>query len=152
MRGTDPEALTRELKKIESLSLTDLRRGYRKHLRSDPPDCFGHDLLRRAIAHSIEERAHKATLPRDLDRALARLAKNEKTGSAPAKVGTVMTMRPGTELVRVWQGSTYKVLVIADGFSWNGNSWKSLSEIAREITGTRWNGPRFFGLRGGRPA
>jgi hypothetical protein len=151
MRGTDPEALTRELKKIESLSLTDLRRGYRKHLGSDPPDCFGHNLLRRAIAHSIEERRHKTALPRELDRALAHLAGGEKTGSE-AKVGTIMTMRPGTELLRVWQGNTYKVLVIENGFSWNGRFWKSLSEIAREITGTRWNGPRFFGLRAGRPA
>src|SRR4051812_40279906 len=60
----DTDLLQRELTKIQSLSLSDLRRGYRKHLRAEPPECFGHDLLRRAIAHAIEQTIHKATVPR----------------------------------------------------------------------------------------
>jgi hypothetical protein len=58
-----------------------------------------------------------------------------------------MPARPGTILVREWQGTTHHVTVVADGFIWNGGSHSSLSGIARAITGTKWNGPRFFGLR-----
>src|SRR2546430_15052669 len=55
--------------------------------------------------------------------------------------------RPGTILVREWQGTTHQVPVRADGFLWNGRAHNSLSGIARAITGTKWNGPRFFGMR-----
>jgi hypothetical protein len=50
-------------------------------------------------------------------------------------------------LVREWQGKTHQVIALAEGFEWNGTTYQSLSEVARAITGTRWNGPRFFGLR-----
>jgi hypothetical protein len=50
-------------------------------------------------------------------------------------------------LVRDWDGTSQRVMVLADGFAWNGSTYKSLSQVARAITGTRWNGPRFFGLR-----
>ena len=56
-------------------------------------------------------------------------------------------IKPGSELVRTWKGKTYRVMVMADGFAYDGKTFASLSEIASEITGTRWNGPRFFGLR-----
>jgi hypothetical protein len=55
--------------------------------------------------------------------------------------------RPGTAIVKEWRGKTYNVTVLADGFEYEGKSHRSLSEIAREITGTRWNGPAFFGIR-----
>ena len=55
-------------------------------------------------------------------------------------------MKPGTRLVREWNGRTYHVEVVADGFVWNGRTHRSLSAIAREITGAQWSGPRFFGL------
>jgi hypothetical protein len=56
-------------------------------------------------------------------------------------------VRPGTMLAREWNGRMHRVAVLADGFAWNGNTYASLSKIALAITGTRWNGPRFFGLR-----
>jgi hypothetical protein len=56
-------------------------------------------------------------------------------------------IKPGSELVRTWKGTTYRVMVMADGFAHAGQTFASLSEIASEITGTNWNGPRFFGLR-----
>jgi Protein of unknown function (DUF2924) len=56
-------------------------------------------------------------------------------------------IKPGSELVRTWKGKTYRVMVMADGFAYDGETFASLSEIASEITGTNWNGPRFFGLR-----
>ena len=66
-----------------------------------------------------------------------------KRTSVPDRIG----IRPGTVLVREWDGKPQRVTVLADGFAWNGTPYKSLSEVARAITGTRWNGPRFFGLR-----
>ena len=61
-------------------------------------------------------------------------------GSAAIRV------KPGVRLMREWRGETHQVLVLEDGFEWNGRRWRSLSAIAREITGTHWSGPRFFGL------
>jgi hypothetical protein len=58
-----------------------------------------------------------------------------------------ITLRPGTVLAREWKGQMQKVAVMADGFAWNGTTYSSLSRIACAITGTRWNGPKFFGLR-----
>jgi hypothetical protein len=56
-------------------------------------------------------------------------------------------LKPGTRLVREWQGRTYEVLVLDDGLSWQGTSYRSLSALARKITGTAWSGPLFFGLK-----
>jgi len=67
---------------------------------------------------------------------------NPKCESASAQLG----ITPGTRLIRDWNGTTIAVEVIEGGFSWGGKTWRSLSQIAREITGAHWSGPRFFGL------
>ena len=91
----------------------------------------------------------------DLDRAtvrlLARIASEGRSSKreevpVPDRVG----LRPGTVLVREWEGGSQRVMVMADGYAWNGTTHRSLSQVARAITGTRWNGPRFFGLRDSR--
>src|SRR5438067_12661130 len=61
-------------------------------------------------------------------------------------------LKPGTRLIREWQGRTYEVVVLDDGFSWQGTQYRSLSAIARKITGTAWSGPLFFGLKQSRLA
>ncbi len=58
-----------------------------------------------------------------------------------------VSLRPGTVFGREWNGRMHRVAVLADGFAWNGKTYPSLSKVAFEITGTRWNGPKFFGLR-----
>ena len=63
-----------------------------------------------------------------------------------------LQLKPGTRLMREWQGRTYEVQVLDDGFAWQGTHYRSLSAIAREITGTAWSGPVFFGLRSNRTA
>ena len=63
-----------------------------------------------------------------------------------------LELKSGTRLVREWRGRTYEVLVLDDGFSWQGTEYRSLSAIARKITGTAWSGPLFFGLKQNRPA
>ena len=61
----------------------------------------------------------------------------------------VASLKPGSKLVREWRGRTHKVIVLEDGFEWKGTRWRSLSVIARKITGVHWSGPRFFGLNDG---
>jgi hypothetical protein len=61
-------------------------------------------------------------------------------------------LKPGTRLMREWQGRTYDVLVLDDGFSWQNTQYRSLSALARKITGTAWSGPLFFGLKPNRTA
>jgi len=74
------------------------------------------------------------------------LAKVAQGGPVPS-INDVGQLKPGTLLVREWQGRLHRVMVLADGFSWNGKTLGSLSEVARAITGTRWNGWLFFGLK-----
>ena len=129
------------------MPIADLRKRYRELLRTEPPKAFGPDLLRRSIAHRIQEKAYgvlSAPTQRLLDQLVkAALAKPNGRLELPRRI------KPGAELVRTWNGKTYRVMVMADGFAHDGRTFASLSEIASEITGTRWNGPRFFGLRVG---
>jgi Protein of unknown function (DUF2924) len=72
----------------------------------------------------------------------------EKAGPTAASVRRpISELRPGTTLGREWNGQMQRVSVLSDGFVWNGKTYRSLSQVAFAITGTRWNGPRFFGLR-----
>ena len=79
-------------------------------------------------------------------RRLAGIAEELRKGG-DLTAGPAIRLKPGLRLVREWRGETHTVLVLEDGFEWNGERRRSLSAIAREITGTRWSGPRFFGLK-----
>lgn len=141
---TDP-AVEAELDRLPKTPIVELRKRYRELFRADPPKAFGPDLLRRSIAHTIQEKAYGGLLPstrRLLDQMVkAAAAKPNGRLELPQRI------KPGSELVRTWQRKTYRVVVLADGFSYGGKTFGSLSEIAFAITGTKWNGPRFFGLR-----
>jgi hypothetical protein len=94
----------------------------------------------RGIAYKIQERAYggrNAVLKRRL-RGLA--AGNDVVGSAET------LLRPGARLIREWRGTTHSVTVLEDGFDYDGKRYRSLSRIAKAITGAHWSGPRFFGL------
>ena len=79
-------------------------------------------------------------------RLLARVAEETAGGSSPKKLAS-REAETGTILVREWQGNANRITVLDDGVAFNGKRYRSLSEVAREITGSRWSGPRFFGLR-----
>jgi hypothetical protein len=144
--AVDP-AVEAELDRLPTMPIADLRKRYRDLLRTEPPTAFGPDLLRRSIAHRIQERAYgglSAPTRRLLDQLVkAAMAKPNGRLDLPRRI------KPGSELIRRWKGKTYRVMVMADGFAHDGRTFASLSEIASDITGTRWNGPRFFGLRAG---
>ncbi len=142
--AADP-AVDAELDQLPTTPIAELRKRYRELFRTEPPKAFGPDLLRRSIAHRIQEKAYgglSASVRRLLDQLVkAAMARPNGRLELPRRI------KPGSELVRTWKGKTYRVMVMADGFAFDGETFTSLSEIASEITGTKWNGPRFFGLR-----
>jgi hypothetical protein len=143
-QATDP-AVKDELDRLPVMPIAQLRVRYREVFRSDPPKAFGPDLLRRSIAHRIQEKAYGG-LSRTTQRLLDQMMKTY-AAKPNGKIVLPRRIKHGSELVRTWKGKSYRVTVMADGFAYEGQTFASLSEIASEITGTRWNGPRFFGLR-----
>jgi len=142
--ATDP-TVEAELDRLPTTPIADLRKRYRELFRREPPKAFGPDLLRRSIAQRIQERAYGG-LPVATQRLLSQLVK--ATLAKPhGRLELPRRIKPGSELVRSWKGRSHRVMVMADGFAYDGKKFASLSEIASDITGTRWNGPRFFGLR-----
>jgi hypothetical protein len=144
LKAADP-AVEAELDRLPTAPIADLRKRYRELFRAEPPKAFGPDLLRRSIAHRIQEAAYGG-LPTSTQRLLNQLVK-AAMAKPSGRLELPRRIKPGSELVRTWNKRTYRVMVMADGFAYDGKKFTSLSEIATEITGTRWNGPRFFGLR-----
>lgn len=107
------------------------------------PKSLSRDLLLRGITYKIQERACGGLSKSVLRRLSEALPEARSNTLRPA---TAVRVKVGTRLVREWNGQTYTVLVQADGVEWRGNLYRSLSVVAREITGAHWSGPRFFGL------
>ena len=111
-----------------------------------PPKQTSRELLISAIAWGIQARRHGGLKPK-VERRLERLAEELKGNGKPHTLHPTPRLRPGTRLVREWQGEAHRVTVLEDGFEYREARYASLSRIAREITGTRWSGPAFFGLK-----
>jgi DUF2924 family protein len=129
--------LAAELAELASLGRADLVQRWRTLYRAAPPACYTPDLLARGVAYRLQEQRLGA-LPSALRREL------ERDPLTPAKPRR--SLKSGNRLVLRWRGRTYVVDVVGQSFQFDGTSYRSLSEIARKITGTRWSGPRFFGL------
>jgi hypothetical protein len=140
----DP-AVEEELGRLATTPIARLRVRYREMFRTDPPQAFGPDLLRRSIAHRIQEKAYGG-ISRPAQRLLDQMIK-AFAAKPNGKIVMPRRIKPGSVLVREWKGKSHRVTVLADGFVYDGKSFANLSEIAGLITDTRWNGPRFFGLR-----
>ena len=142
------DPLATRLTALDGLDLEALRREWERLHGAAPPMRLSRDLLRRAVAHRLQEAALGGLGPA-ARRRLAASAREGRAGegrpaSAPA---AAIRLKPGTALVREWHGRTHTVLVLADGgFEHEGGRYASLTEAARAITGARWSGPRFFGL------
>lgn len=138
------DTLAAEIATLGTMTYADLRAAWRHLYRAHPPKKLSRDLLELGIAWKLQVRALgglSATTKRRLD-ALARTMATKSDLPRPRAV----SLRPGARLIREWDGKTHEVLVVEAGFQWRGRTWRSLSHIAREITGTRWSGPRFFGI------
>ena len=135
--------LSRTLEALPALSPAELRSEWRRLYRSQPPR-LSRDLLIRAIAYRIQELRYGG-LSKATRRKLAALV-NAPQSEGEITPETVQKISPGARLVREWNGRTHTVTVQEEGFTYAGRSYRSLTAIAREITGAHWSGPRFFRL------
>jgi DUF2924 family protein len=124
-------------------STQELRLAWREFHRAGPPLGLSRDLMIRALAYELQERAHGGASAA-LRRRLQSLGGASEKGALAVDPGIVL--KPGTTLVRQWRGHTHTVLVDKDGFEHEGQRYRSLTIIAERITGAHWSGPRFFGL------
>lgn len=135
------EAVADGIARLEAMSGIELRQEWRQVFKSLPPQ-FTLDMLRRALAWRIQERLSGGYGPSAL-RALRSSVNTQHISGKQRRRGHI---KPGTRLVRSWQGATHSVIVVENGFEYQGQRYRSLSAIAETITGTRCSGPRFFGL------
>ena|SRR5262249_54086424 len=138
----DRSELEHEIARLRDLDLPDLRARWRTLFRRKAPDHLPRQLLFRILAYRLQSE-RLGDLDQETVRMLARIASGNG-GNGPRSV----RLQPGSILVREWDGARHRVEVLDKGFAWNGETYRSLSAVALAITGTRWSGPRFFGLRG----
>jgi hypothetical protein len=140
----DRDALTAEIAGLSKASMTDLRERWKTLYGKEPSGYIGRSLMIRAIAYRLQERALGGLKP-STQRVLDRIG----AGRSEAGLEPIPTRRAsaGTVLIREWRGVSHRVTVLDHDVVYRGRRYKSLSEVARAITGTRWSGPLFFGLK-----
>jgi hypothetical protein len=136
--------ISAEIIRLENLPLDRLREEWRRLNQTPPPKRLSRDILLRGITYRMQENAFGG-----LSKAILRkLQTSAPTDALPAsKRRPRPSFKPGTRLVREWHGVTHTVVILAEGVEWRGQRYRSLSVVAREITGAHWSGPRFFGLK-----
>jgi hypothetical protein len=135
------EAIEAEIDRVRSLGVDSLRTLWRTTFRSSPPPAFSKDILARFLCWHIQEQAFGG-LDAKTAKHLGGLARGDRSrADGPRR------LKPGTVLLREYQGERHTVTVVVNGYVWREATYASLSIIARAITGTAWNGPRFFSLR-----
>ncbi len=140
---TRQRQLNQALSALKAATREDLLKEWRRLYKSEPPRYGSRHFLVRALSYALQER-ELGGLPAPLRRALLAIATDNSASLQPTR----LRIKPGTRLLREWHGTTHEVLVIDQGFVWEGATYGSLSAIAVAITGAKWNGPRFFGLTG----
>jgi hypothetical protein len=150
MAARHKDASREALARLPKLDIHELREEWRRLYKTNASPHLSRELLIRAVAYRMQEVALGGLRPGP-QRQLRQIAQEVKqTGEAAKRFRP--QLKPGTRLMREWQGRTYEVVVRDDGFSWQGTHCRSLSAIARKITGTAWSGPLFFGLKQARSA
>ena len=152
--GNAAPGIAQELEALEGTDAAALRRLWEARRGAPPPRSLSGRLMRLALAHDAQAAAHGGETAR-LARAWRKVEEARAAGAdaTSAAEGATPTRRPaapgGARLIRTWRGETHEVLVTGEGAEWKGRRYASLSAVARAITGTRRNGPAFFGLREG---
>ncbi|KMK65966.1 DUF2924 domain-containing protein [Puniceibacterium sp. IMCC21224] len=143
---TKQDPIPARLAALKTTSTADLKQQWRELFDSEPPP-FNRRYLESRLAYRIQELAYGGLKPETVKR-LEALGEHLDGGDRKkSRIRADLTPIVGTRLIREWQGVEHVVTVTADGFDWQGRPYKSLSAIARAITGTRWNGWVFFGLK-----
>jgi hypothetical protein len=149
-RASAKISVTDEIAHLRSLDIVGLRARWQSIFGGECPPHLTRHLLFAVIAHRLQadrfgdlDHATKQVL----DRSVAKKAYPAMSARLASFDQKRAELTPGTVLVREWDRTSQRVMVMADGFAWNGTTYDSLSKVAFAITGTKWNGPRFFGLR-----
>lgn len=143
----DSIELEDEIARLRDLDLPTLRARWRTLFRRKAPEHLPRHLLFRILAYRLQAE-RLGDLEKETVRLLDRIASgNGGDGSSSVPGKPFRLLKPGSALVREWDGARHRVEVLDKGFAWNGKTYGSLSAVAFAITGTRWSGPRFFGLR-----
>ena len=144
---TRPETLEDEIAHLRGLDLTGLKARWRSVTGRKAAAHVPKHLLLRMLAYRLQ-----ADVLGDLDKATVRYLEkiaggegSQRDRDGPLPFPGADALRPGTVLMREWEGVQHRVMALQEGFAWNGSTYRSLSHVARAITGTRWSGPRFFG-------
>ncbi len=138
MSSSGVDNLDAEIDRVAALNIDQLRTRWRETTGRPAPDALSKDLIARALAYRLQEQ-NLGGLDPHLRRLLLSAA---KPGAEP-----IRHLKIGSVIVREFEGEIHEVMVAPGGFHWSGQTFSSLSAVARKITGTSWNGPRFFGLR-----
>jgi hypothetical protein len=144
-RAASTDGTREALARLPLLSIEDLRAEWNRLYERTAPTRISRELLMLAIAYRIQERTFGGLGPEVL-RQLRQIAASIRE-RGDVVIARTPCLKPGTRLLRDWHRRSHEVLVLDDGFSWQGNRYRSLSQIARAITGTRWSGPAFFGIK-----
>lgn len=160
MKRPTPEEVEREIAALDDQDLAALQQRWRELYGVPHPFKIRAGFLRRAIAYRLQELAFGGLRPQ-LKRELRKIAERARlnrshsggrrsrtvdAATAAAVLPRRKTLSPGTRLLREWNGTTEVVDVLPDGFGWRGRTYRTLSAVAVAITGTKWSGPKFFGL------
>jgi hypothetical protein len=146
-RNVNVMTIDQEIAHLRDLDLKGLQARWQTIFRKQAPAHLPRHLLFGILAYRVQ-----ADQLGDLDKATAQFLKKIGSKKDVENLGSDfdrkrIEVRPGTILMREWNGKPQRVMVLTDGFAWNDRTYDSLSKVAFAITGTRWNGPRFFGLR-----
>ncbi len=145
-RGTiEHAAFEVEIGRLPDLSLLELRHRWKALFGHPAPKSLRRNFLARAVAYQMQVEAYGG-LSVATQRRLREIANAARTGDANAILGS-SRIKHGTQMIRQWQNTTHTVTALAEGFEWNGRTYRSLSAVANAITGTNWNGFAFFGIK-----
>ena len=139
------ETLSAEIAGLESVDLNQLRARWKVLYETEAPPHLSRDLLRRAVAYRMQENVLGGLKP--ATRRLLERAAEGARAHKPTKVVPVRRVGPNTILIREWGGTRHEVSVLENGAMFRGKRYRSLSQVARVITGSHWSGPLFFGLK-----
>lgn len=140
----DPDALADYLASLPTLPRDTLVERWTAVFGRPPPKGMSRRLIERAVAYQLQAQA-LGGLKAGVLRKLKRHAAVRDTNSIDRNIASAQ-LAPGTQLIREWNGRNHTVEVTAAGLLWSGSTYRSLSAVAQAITGTKWSGPRFFGL------
>ena len=143
---TKPDPIPARLAALKTMPMPDLKRQWRELFETEPP-AFNRRYLESRLAYRIQELAYGGLKPETVKRLEALGEQLDGGNITTRRIRADLTPIVGTRLLREWQGVEQIVTVTTDGFEWQGRPYRSLSAIARAITGTRWNGLVFFGLK-----